>query len=83
MAIEFRCERPLSRRGARAAVMATAAHAGKGRPELVFELLDGTGERRLCHIALLRSLGEIQLADRRQEISDLMHFHGSSLPPHC
>src|SRR6516165_6513276 len=50
--------------------------------ELVLELLDGTGERRLCHIALLRSLGEIQLTDRRQEISDLMHFHGSNLPPY-
>ena len=47
--------------------------------ELVLELLDGPGQRRLRHIALVRGLGEIQLADRRQEISDLMHLHSGIL----
>src|SRR5262249_11173692 len=50
--------------------------------ELVLQLLDGASERRLRHIALLCSLGEVQFADRGQEISDLMHFHSSSLSPH-
>src|SRR5262249_8581027 len=43
--------------------------------ELLLELLDRAGERGLRDVTFLRSLGEIQLADRRQEISDLVHFH--------
>ncbi len=50
--------------------------------ELVLELLDGAGERRLRHVALFGGLGEIELADGRQEISDLMHFHGRALSTH-
>jgi hypothetical protein len=50
--------------------------------ELVFELLDGPGQRRLRHIARFRHLGEIQLAGRRQEISDLMHLHGKAISAH-
>jgi hypothetical protein len=51
----------------------------KVAPELVFELLDGTGQRRLGHVTLLSGLGEIQLADRCQEISDLVHLHSRML----
>src|SRR5574342_486672 len=43
--------------------------------QLVLELLDSAGERRLRDVALFGGLGEVQLADGRQEISDLMHFH--------
>src|SRR5262245_12439837 len=38
--------------------------------KLVFELLDSPSQGRLGHIAALRRFREIQLADRRQEISD-------------
>src|SRR5262249_48832146 len=48
--------------------------------ELLLELLDRAGQRGLRDVTFLGSLGEIQLADRRQEISDLMHFHACSLP---
>src|SRR5262245_11576500 len=47
--------------------------------ELLFKLLDGTGQRRLRHVARLCSLGEIALADRRQEVPDLVHFHSGIL----
>src|SRR6516162_733216 len=47
--------------------------------ELVFEVPNGASERRLRHIALFGSPGEIQLTGRRQEISDLLHFHSCSL----
>src|SRR6516164_206704 len=43
--------------------------------ELVFEVPNGASERRLRHIAPFGSPGEIQLTGRRQEISDLLHFH--------
>src|SRR5262245_52484300 len=46
--------------------------------QLVLELLDGPSQRRLRHVALLSGLGEIQLANRSQEISDLMHLHGKA-----
>src|SRR5262249_15023084 len=51
--------------------------------ELVFELPNGASERRLRHIAPFGSPGEIQLTGRRQEISDLLHFHSCSLPLNC
>src|SRR5215470_12172599 len=48
--------------------------------ELVFEVHNGASERWLRHIASFGSPGEIQLTGRRQEISDLLHFHSCSLP---
>src|SRR6516162_4800533 len=51
--------------------------------ELVFEVPNGASERRLRHIAPFGSPGEIQLTGRRQEISDLLHFHSCSLPLNC
>src|SRR5262252_2978682 len=51
--------------------------------ELVFELPNGASERRLRHIAPFGSPGEIQLTGRREEISDLLHFHSCSLPLSC
>src|SRR6516162_4606640 len=51
--------------------------------ELVFEVPNGASERRLRHIAPFGSSGEIQLTGRRQEISDLLHFHSCSLPLNC
>src|SRR6516162_8329492 len=47
--------------------------------QLALELLDRAGQRGLRDVALLGCLGEIELAHRRQEISDLMHFHSSNL----
>src|SRR6516164_7187220 len=46
--------------------------------QLALELLDRAGQRGLRDVALLGCLGEIELAHRRQEISDLMHFHSSN-----
>src|SRR3974377_2372412 len=51
--------------------------------ELVFEVSNGASERRLRHIAPFGSPGEIQLIGRRQEISDVLHFHSCSLPLNC
>jgi hypothetical protein len=51
--------------------------------ELVFEVHNGASERWLRHIASFGSPGEIQLTGRRQEISDLLHFHSCSLPLNC
>src|SRR5262245_2282074 len=47
--------------------------------KLVLELFDRAGQGRLGYIAALRRFREIQLADGRQEISDLMHFHSGIL----
>jgi hypothetical protein len=44
--------------------------------ELVLELLDGAGERRLADVALLRGAGEIEHLRQRHEVADLLHFHG-------
>src|SRR6516225_3153669 len=51
--------------------------------ELVFEVHNGASERWLRHIASFGSPGEIQLTGRRQEISDVLHFHSCSLPLNC
>jgi len=50
--------------------------------ELVLQVLYGAGQRRLRHVAAFRRLGEIQLADGRQEVSDLMHLHSRILSIH-
>ena len=43
---------------------------------LVLELLDGAGQRRLRHVTALGGAGEVQVLAEREEIADLMHFHG-------
>src|SRR5215472_7828229 len=43
--------------------------------QLVFELADGTGQRRLCYVALLGGTREIKRARHCQEITNLVHFH--------
>ena len=47
--------------------------------QLILELLDGPSQRWLRHVTLLGGLCEIQLADRSQEISDLMHLDGKAI----
>ncbi len=54
------------------------ALAAKKRPsKLLFEKLDGARQRGLRHIALLACAGEIQLLGHREEITNLVHLHGS------
>jgi hypothetical protein len=48
--------------------------------EFLFELLNGTGQRRLQHVALFRGAGEIQRVRDCQKIADLMHFHAPAVP---
>ena len=49
--------------------------------ELVLELLDRAGQRRLGDVAVLRGAGEVQGRADREEVADLMHLHhGSSRP---
>jgi hypothetical protein len=48
--------------------------------ELVFQELDGTGQCRLGNVAFLGRPVEVELVAEREEISDLMHFHGGGLP---
>jgi hypothetical protein len=56
-----------------------AAPAREQQPaQLVLKLLDGAGQRGLRHVALLRRPGEIQRAADREEVADLMDFHGGS-----
>jgi hypothetical protein len=43
--------------------------------QLVFELADGSGQRRLCYVALFRGAREIKRPRHRQEIANLVHFH--------
>src|SRR5262249_278468 len=42
--------------------------------QLLFELPDGTGERRLCYVALFRGAREIKCPCHRQEIANLVLF---------
>jgi len=49
--------------------------------QLLLELPDGAGQRRLGDVALLRSAGEIQRARYRKEITHLVHFHESRPTP--
>jgi hypothetical protein len=59
------------------------ALAVEQRPaQLVLELLDGAGQRRLADVALLRGAGEVEGARESDEIAHLLHFHGvASLAP--
>ena len=43
--------------------------------ELVLQLLDCAGERRLGDVTLLGRAGEVQGLAYREEVADLMHFH--------
>jgi hypothetical protein len=47
--------------------------------QLALELLDCAGQRGLRHVAFVGCLGEIQLPDGGQEISNLMHLHSGNL----
>ena len=56
--------------------MGVAAFAVEQRAaELMLELLDGAGQRRLADVALLRRAREIQRVGKRNEIAHLLHFH--------
>jgi hypothetical protein len=46
--------------------------------ELRFEPLDRPGQRRRCHMALIRGTAEIERVADGQEIADLVHFHGGA-----
>ncbi len=51
--------------------------------QLLFELLDRAGQRRLRDMALLGRPREIQGVGDRQEIADLMHLHAPTVPRLC
>ncbi len=54
-----------------------ASLASEEQPaELALDLLDCPGQRRLGHVHALGGSGEIECLAYRQEIADLMHFHG-------
>ena len=58
--------------------MGVAAFAVEQRTaELVLELLDRAGQSRLADVALLGGAREIQRPRERDEVADLLHFHGS------
>jgi hypothetical protein len=52
----------------------------KPTAKLGFERLDGAREGGLGDVANLGSAGEVQLPSQRQEVPDLLHFHGASPP---
>jgi hypothetical protein len=57
--------------------MRIAALAVEKRPaQFVLQLLNGTRQCRLTDIALVSSPGEVQRTRERDEIADLLHFHG-------
>ena len=43
--------------------------------QLVFELADSSGQRRLCYVALFRGAREIKRPRHPEEITNLVHFH--------
>jgi hypothetical protein len=47
--------------------------------EFAFKVLDGTRQGWLCHVAALCGLGQIQRLADRQEVSDMVHFHSTTL----
>jgi hypothetical protein len=47
--------------------------------EFALKVLDGTRQGRLCHVAELCGLGQIQRLADRQEVSDMVHFHSTTL----
>ena len=48
--------------------------------ELALELADGARERRLGNVAFLGGAREIESPRHREEVADLMHFHGRCAP---
>ena len=61
--------------------MRVAALAVEQRPaQLMLELLDRAGQRRLADVALLGGAREIERARQGDEIADLLHFHGRESP---
>src|SRR5215472_5761171 len=44
--------------------------------QFTFQELDGSGQRRLRNVAFLRGTREVERSRDRQEIPDLVHFHG-------
>jgi hypothetical protein len=57
--------------------------------ELVLQQFDGPRQRRLGHVAFLGRTREVARSRDREEIPDLVHFHGGSRsvparsPRHC
>jgi hypothetical protein len=47
--------------------------------EFAFKGLDGTRQSRLCHVAAFCGFGQIQRLADRQEVSDMVHFHSTTL----
>ena len=43
--------------------------------ELLLELLDRAGQRRLGDVAVLGGAGEVERLAHREEVADLMHLH--------
>jgi hypothetical protein len=41
-----------------------------------FKKLDSAGQRRLCHLAPFACAREILRFRQREEVADLVHFHG-------
>ena len=61
--------------------VAVVALAAKQRAaQFVLQRLDGTRQRRLRDVARLGRAREVQGLANREEVADLMHFHGSSPP---
>jgi hypothetical protein len=46
--------------------------------KLLFELLDGAGQRGLRDVTLFGGAGEVQQSRYRKEVSDLVHFHADT-----
>lgn len=61
-------------------VRVVALAAEQRATQFVFQALDRAGERRLRDIAGLGRAREVQRLAHREEVADLMHFHGSGPP---
>ena len=48
--------------------------------KLAFELADGAGEGGLGDVALFGGAREIERTSHREEVADLVHFHGKLRP---
>ena len=57
-------------------VRVVALAAEQRAAQLIFQPLDGTGQRRLRHVAGLGRAREVQRLADGQEVTDLVHFHG-------
>ncbi len=49
-------------------------------PEFRLQRLDRAGERRLRNAAILRRPREVERPGHGEKVSNLMHFHGMTLP---